>query len=73
MYENPSKDDWSIQVIQDLKDLKIPEDLSYIKSLSEAKFKKMTKVRRKEFALDIVNEKKPGYLSNIGFWILINK
>ena len=58
MYENPSKDDWSIQAIQDLKDLKIPEDLSYIKSLSDAKFKKIIKMRTKEFALDGLNEKK---------------
>ena len=58
MYENPSKDDWSLQAVQDLKDLKINEDLSYIKSLSAMKFKKMVKMRTTEFALDILNEKK---------------
>ena len=58
MYENPSKDDWSLQTVQDLKDLKINEDLSYIKSLSAMKFKKMVKMRTTEFALDILNEKK---------------
>ena len=58
MYENPSKDDWSIQVIKDLKDLNINDNLSYIKLLSEAKFKKMVKINTKEFALEDLNEKK---------------
>ena len=58
MYDNPSKDDWSLQVVQDLKDLKINEDLAYIKSLSNSKFKEMVKMRTTEFALENLNEKK---------------
>ena len=58
MYENPSKDDWSVQAGSDLKDLNIKEDLANIKSLSEAAFKKMVKKNVKEFALDELNQKK---------------
>ena len=58
MSENPSKDDWSVKVSSDLKDLSIKEDLASIKSLSEAAFKKMVKKKVKEFALDELNKKK---------------
>ena len=58
MYENPSKDDWTVQASRDLKDLNIKEDFEYIKSFSEATFKKIVKKNVYEFALDELNQKK---------------
>jgi hypothetical protein len=57
-YENPSKDDWSIQASRDLKDLNNKEDLANIKTMSEAALKKMVKINVKEYALDGLNQKK---------------
>ena len=58
MYENPSIDDWTEQAARDLKDLEIEEDFSYFKSVSKIKFKKIVKLKTKEFALDNLNEEK---------------
>ena len=56
--ENPSKKDWAEQIRADLTDLGFKEDLEWIQSESEYTFKKLVKVRIKEFALDKLNENK---------------
>ena len=57
-WENPSKQDWTEQVREDLADLGINEDLSFIESKSQYCFKKLVKTKVKEFTLDLLNEKK---------------
>ena len=58
MRENPSKDDWTEQAAKDLKDLEIEENISFFKSISKLKFKKIVKLKTKELALDRLNEEK---------------
>ena len=58
MSENPSKDDWTEQAAEDLKDLEIEENFSYFKSVSKMKFKTIVKLKTKEHALDRLNEEK---------------
>ena len=48
----PVKDDWTSTVQQDLKDLEIDLSMEEIKSKSEWSFKRLVKIRSKEFTLD---------------------
>ena len=57
-WENPCKSDWTKQTKVDLADLQIKEDLSFISSFSKLSFKKLVKLKIKEFSLDKLNEKK---------------
>ena len=56
-WKYPVKDDWTLQVQEDLKDLKIRMSLKEIGGKSEYSFKRLVKIRSKEHALE--------YLSNI--------
>ena len=58
MYENPSKDDWTEQVAEDLKDLDICMDFDFLRSISKARFKNIVKNKCREMALEKLNEKK---------------
>ena len=58
MKENPSQDDWSVTVSADMKEVKVMEDLEYLKGISEEKFKKMVKLSVCDHALDQLNEEK---------------
>ena len=57
-WEDPIKKDWVEQVRTDLEDLGIKLNLDEIEMKSEMTFKKMVKVKIKEFALDSLNEMK---------------
>ena len=46
------KDDWTSTVQQDLKDLEIDLSMEEIKNKSEWSFKRLVKIRSKEFTLD---------------------
>ena len=48
----PVRDDWTITVKQDLEDLRINLSLEEIKGKSEWSFKKLVKMKTKEYALD---------------------
>ena len=52
------RNDWTIQVRQDLKDFGIPFDLEYIKSKSEYSFKRLVKVKAQEYELYKLNSMK---------------
>jgi hypothetical protein len=54
----PVKDDWSEQVRQDLSDFGIREDLQWIKTKSQYKFRKLVKKFGREYALGEFNDKK---------------
>ena len=57
-WKYPVKDDWSLQVQQDLKDLSIGMSLGEIKRKSHYTFKKHVKSKSKEFALEQLLEMK---------------
>ena len=48
----PVKNDWTIQVRQDLKDLNISEDFSVLKKYKKNAFKKMVKEKLKKYTFD---------------------
>ena len=50
-YKYPSKDDWTTQVVEDLKDFEIPEDFKFMRSKSKPAFSRILKIKTKEFAL----------------------
>ena len=50
-YKYPSKDDWTTQVVEDLKDFEIPEDFTFMRSKSKPAFSRILKIKTKEFAL----------------------
>ena len=56
-WNQPSKGDWTETVKKDLDKFGIVEDFEYIKSKSKESFKKMVKVKAKEYALTILTEK----------------
>ena len=58
MHENPSKDDWSEQVLRDLEDLNIKDKFEDIQSKSQFAMKKMVKIKIQEYALDQLNMQK---------------
>ena len=51
-YKYPVKDDWTLQGVEDLKDFGIPESFKFMRSKSEISFKRMLKMKTKEFALN---------------------
>ena len=57
-WESPVKNDWTQQIRSDLSDLGIKEDFTFIQSKSVFSFKNLVKVKIKEYALDMLNEKK---------------
>ena len=58
MYENPSKDDWTEQAMQDLKDLNICHNFDELRAISRTHFKSLVKIKCKEFTLDKLNGEK---------------
>ena len=48
----PTKDDWTTQVQEDLKDFEIDLSLEEMKSKSKNSFKRLVKIKAKEYALD---------------------
>ena len=50
-YKYPVKDDWTLQVVEDMKDFGIPESFQFMRSKSEMSFKRLLKIKTKEFAL----------------------
>ena len=54
----PVKNDWTIQVRQDLKDLNISEDFSVLKKYKKNAFKKMVKEKLKKYTFDYLLELK---------------
>ena len=65
----PVRDDWTEQVKQDLRDLKIREDFEWIRKTSKASFSKLVKKCGQEYALAELNKKKTSHskLSNIEY------
>ena len=51
-WKHPVKDDWTTQVQKDLEDLDIGLSLEEIKKKSECSFKRLVKIKRKEYTLD---------------------
>ena len=51
-WKYPTKDDWTIQVKQDLKHFEIKMDLEEIGEMSIYSFKKLVKLKSKEYALE---------------------
>ena len=49
---NPCKDDWTLQALQDFKDLGIPSNKEFLKKKSKNAFKRLVKIKTKEFALN---------------------
>ena len=58
MLENPTKDDWTESVLQDLADFDIKADLQALGSMAKSTFKNLVKTKGKEFTLDRLNQKK---------------
>ena len=58
MYENPTKDDWTEQVMKDLSDLNIKADLQALEGMAKSTFKNLVKCKGMEFALDQLNTEK---------------
>ena len=54
----PVRDEWTEQVKQDLRDLKIREDFEWIRKTSKASFSKLVKKCGQEYALAELNKKK---------------
>ena len=57
-WKYPVKDDWTLQVQEDLKDLKIRMSLKEIEGKSDYSFKRLVKIRSKEHALDYLSDMK---------------
>ena len=57
-WNNPYKGDWTELVQRDLEDLNIPCSFEYILSKSKEAFKRLVKVKAKEFALEKLTRKK---------------
>ena len=51
-WKYPVKDDWTLQVQEDLKDFKIKMSLEEIEGKSECSFKRIVEIRSKEYALE---------------------
>ena len=59
MLENPTKDDWTESVLQDLVDFDtIKADLQALGAMAKSTFKNLVKTKGKEFTLDRLNQKK---------------
>ena len=51
-YKYPVKDDWTLQVVQDLKDFGIPEHFNYMRSKKKSALTRVLKIKTKEYTLD---------------------
>ena len=51
-YKYPVKDDWTLQVVEDLKDFGIPENFKYMRSKSKCAFTRVLKIKTKEYTLE---------------------
>ena len=51
-YNYPTKDDWTLQLIEDLDDFGMPGTFEYLKSKSANAFKRQVKIKTKEYALN---------------------
>jgi hypothetical protein len=51
-WKYPTKDDWTVQVQKDLQDLKIDMSLEEMKKKSQWSFKRLVKIKSKEYTLD---------------------
>ena len=49
--EYPSRDDWTLQVADDLKEFGIPGNFEYMRSKSSISFKHLVRIKAKEYAL----------------------
>ena len=56
-YKYPIKDDWTLQVIEDLDDFGISSCFDYLKSKSKNAFKRLVKIKSKEYALNYLKMK----------------
>ena len=57
-FKYPIKDDWTLQVKQDLDDFGLPGTLEFLKSKSANAFKRIVKIKTKEYALKYLLELK---------------
>ena len=53
-WKYPVKDDWTTSVQKDLKDLDIGLEFDEIKEMSDYSFKRLVKIKTKEYALDFL-------------------
>ena len=60
-WNNPCRGDWSEQIKIDLKDFGIDCNFDEIRSKSKDSFKHLVKVRAREFALIVLNQKKESH------------
>ena len=51
-YNYPTKDDWTLQVTEDLDDFGISSCFNYLKRKSKNAFKRLVKIKSKEYALN---------------------
>ena len=58
MLENPSKDDWTETVLQDLSDFGIKADLHVLGAMAKSTLKNLIKAKGKEYELDKLNLEK---------------
>ena len=63
-WENEIKNDWTIQVKDDMNDFCLPIGFDWMKSKSEDSFKKLVKVKAYEYALYIFNSMKGSKMRN---------
>ena len=68
-YKYPGKDDWTLQVVQDLEDLGIPQDFTFMKSKSKLAFTSLLKVKTKEYTLGqlLVMKSKHSKMDNLTY------
>ena len=58
MLDNPTKDDWTESVLQDLSDFEIKADFQALGNMAKSTFKNLVKSKGKEYTLDQMNLKK---------------
>ena len=66
-WNNPTRGDWTEQVKQDLEDFDIPQSFELMENKSQETFKKLVKVRAKEYALKILLTKKGTKMENLSY------
>ena len=57
-FNYPLKDDWTLQVLEDLKEFGITEKFDFMRSKSKNSFKRLVKIKTKEYALKYLLTKK---------------
>jgi hypothetical protein len=63
-FYKPCRGDWTETVKQDLEDFEIPCDFKNIKSKSKDAFKRLVKIKAKEYALKILTAKQQRHTKN---------